>query len=145
MGGSKVLFIYSSYGTRLRWINVWNLYLNTNHFINEKAIDTLEWRHNECGDVSNTGISIVYSTICSGADQRKHQSFASPAFVRGIHRWPVNSPHKGPLWWRHHGLSKLYLQNWYDTDIQKTHFARPFWKYIYSILVVMRLFIQNGH
>ena len=29
-----------------------------------------------------------------GADQRKHQSSASLAFVRGIHRWPVNSPHE---------------------------------------------------
>ena len=32
-----------------------------------------------------------------GADQRKHQSSASLAFVRGIHRWPVHSPHKGPV------------------------------------------------
>ena len=32
-----------------------------------------------------------------GADQRKHHSFASLAFVGGIHRWPVNSPHKGPV------------------------------------------------
>ena len=39
----------------------------------------------------------VYSTIHSGADQRKHQSSASLAFVRGIHRSPVNSPHKGPM------------------------------------------------
>ena len=44
-----------------------------------------------------TGVTIVYSTVCSGADQRKHQSFASLAFVRGIHRSPVNSPHKGPV------------------------------------------------
>ena len=44
-----------------------------------------------------TGVSIVYSTICSCADQRKHQSSASLAFVRGIHRWPVNSHHKGPV------------------------------------------------
>ena len=43
-----------------------------------------------------TSVSIVYSTVCSGADQRKHQSFASLPFVREIHRWPVNSPHKGP-------------------------------------------------
>ena len=41
--------------------------------------------------------SAVYSTVCSGADQRKSQSSASLAFVRGIHRWPVNSPHKGPV------------------------------------------------
>ena len=39
-------------------------------------------------------LSIVYSTVCSGADQRKHQSSALLAFVRGIHQSPVNSPHK---------------------------------------------------
>ena len=44
-----------------------------------------------------TGVSIVYSTVCSCADQRKHQSFASLAFVREIHRWLVNSPHKEPV------------------------------------------------
>ena len=42
-------------------------------------------------------LMIVYSTVYSGADQRKHQSSASMAFVRGIHRWPVNSLHKGPV------------------------------------------------
>ena len=44
-----------------------------------------------------TSLTIVYSTVYSGADLRKHQSSASLAFVRGIHRWPVNSPHKGPV------------------------------------------------
>ena len=44
-----------------------------------------------------TGVSIVYSAVCLGADQRKQQSSASLAFVRGIHRSPVNSPHKGPV------------------------------------------------
>ena len=41
-----------------------------------------------------TGVSIVSSTVGSGADQRKHQSSESLAVVRGIHRWPVDSPHK---------------------------------------------------
>ena len=44
-----------------------------------------------------TNPTIVYSTIYSGADQRKHQSSASLAFVRGIHWWPVNSPYKGSV------------------------------------------------
>ena len=44
-----------------------------------------------------TSLPIVYSTVYSGADQRKHQSSVSLAFVRGIHRWPVNSPHKWPV------------------------------------------------
>ena len=42
-----------------------------------------------------TDVPIVYSIVCSAADQRKHQSSASLAFARGIHRWPVNSPRKG--------------------------------------------------
>ena len=42
-------------------------------------------------------VSIVYSTICSGADKRKHQSSALLAFVRGIHRWLMNFLHKGPV------------------------------------------------
>ena len=44
-----------------------------------------------------TSPTIVYSIFYSGTDQRKHQSSASLAFVRGIHRGPVNSPHKGPV------------------------------------------------
>ena len=44
-----------------------------------------------------TSLAIVYSTVHSRADQRKHQSSASLAFVREIHRWPVNFPHKWPV------------------------------------------------
>ena len=44
-----------------------------------------------------TGVSIVCSTVYSGEDQGKHQSSASLAFVRGIHRWLVNFPHKRPV------------------------------------------------
>ena len=44
-----------------------------------------------------TGVSIVCSSFYSGADQRKHQSAALLAFVRGIHRSPVDSPRKGPV------------------------------------------------
>ena len=34
---------------------------------------------------------LVCSNVCPGADLRKHQSSASLAFARVIHRWPVNS------------------------------------------------------
>ena len=44
-----------------------------------------------------TSLTIVYSTVYSGTDQRKNQSSASLAFVWGIHRGPVNSPHKWPV------------------------------------------------
>ena len=41
-----------------------------------------------------TSLTIVYSTVYSDEDQRKHESSASLAFVQGIHREPVNSPRK---------------------------------------------------
>ena len=44
-----------------------------------------------------TSLAIAYSNIYSGTDQRKHQSSASLAFVRGIQRRSVNSPHEGPV------------------------------------------------
>ena len=44
-----------------------------------------------------TSLTFVYSTVYSDADQRKHQNSASLAFVWGIHRRPVNSPHKWPV------------------------------------------------
>ena len=47
-----------------------------------------------------TGLTIVYSTIYSGADQRKHQSSTSLAFVWGIHWWPDNSSNKWPVTWK---------------------------------------------
>ena len=44
-----------------------------------------------------TSLTIVYSTVYSDADQRKHQSSPSLPFVWGIHRGPVNSPHQWPI------------------------------------------------
>ena len=66
-----------------------------------------------------TSLAIVYSSVHSGTDLGKHQSSASLAFVRGIHRWPVNSPHKWPVtrnmfhfmtssWYRSRELSNAY-------------------------------------
>ena len=56
-----------------------------------------------------TSFTIVYSSVYSGADQRKDQSSASLASVRGIHRWPVKYPAQRAsnaenvsIWWRHH-------------------------------------------
>ena len=62
------------------------------------------WNRTQYSDVimgvmasQTTSLTIVCSTVYSGADQRKHQSSASLVFVRGIHWWPVNSPHKEPV------------------------------------------------
>ena len=62
----------------------------------KRSLNTLRWRHNGRDSISNHQPH-HYSTIYSDADQRKHHSSASLAFVWGIHRGPVNSPHKWPV------------------------------------------------
>ena len=60
----------------------------------------LQWRHNERDGVSNHRRSVIYSTVCSGANQRKRQNSALVAFVCVWWWWgdsPVNSPQKGPV------------------------------------------------
>ena len=61
-----------------------------------------------------TSLTIVYSTVYSGANQRKHQSSASLAFVRGIHRGPVNSPHKGPVARKIFPFDDIIMNIWYN-------------------------------
>ena len=64
-----------------------------------------------------TSLTIVYSTVYSGADQSKHQSSASLAFVWGIHRGPVNSPHKWPVTRKMFPLDDVIM----FTAISKSH------------------------
>ena len=69
-----------------------------------------------------TSSSIVYSTVSSGADQRKHQSPAPLAFVSGIHRWPVNSPHKEPVT---RNIFHLITSSWLLPSLQFIHPLSP--------------------
>ena len=74
----------------------WRIYasIGLNHF-------TIPWHPFHYDDVimraivsQITSLTIVYSAIYVGADQSKHQSSVSLAFVC---RGPVNSPHKWPV------------------------------------------------
>ena len=58
-----------------------------------------------------TSLTIVYSTVYWDADQRKHQSSASLAFVRGIHPAQMASnAEKVSIWWRHHVQTFSFTQ-----------------------------------
>ena len=61
-----------------------------------------------------TGVSIVCSTVHSGTDQRKYQSSASLAFVKGIHRWQVDSPHNGKVTRKMFSFDDGLLDNEYN-------------------------------
>ena len=68
-----------------------------------------------------TSITVVNSTVYSGADQRKHQSSASLAFVEGIHRSPVNSPHKGPVTRKMFPFDDVIMKNYAYSLGHSTH------------------------
>ena len=73
----------------------------TGGFFSQVADDADLWHYNDVitGPMSSqiTSLTIIYSTVYSGVGQRKQQRSASLAFVLGIHWWPMNSPHKGPV------------------------------------------------
>ena len=54
--------------------------------------------------------------------QRKHQSSASLAFVRGIHPWPVNSPHKRPVTRKMFPFGDVIMCRVFRTGKPKCHF-----------------------
>ena len=74
-----------------------------------------------------TSLTIVYSTVYSDADQRSHQSSASLAFVWGIHRGPVNSPHKWPVTRKMFPFDDVIMVSnviWYSSAIVPAHLSR---------------------
>ena len=65
---------------------------------------SLQWRHNDRDGVSNYQPHDCLLNRLFRHWWKRHQSSASLAFVRGIHRWPVNSPYKGPVTRKMHPL-----------------------------------------
>ena len=57
----------------------------------------LQWHHNECDDISNHWHLDSLLNHLFRHRSKKTSSSTPLAFVRGIHRWPVNSPNKGPV------------------------------------------------
>ena len=75
-----------------------------------------------------TSLTIVYLTVYSGAYQSKHQSSASLAFVWGIHRGPVNSPHKWPVTRKMFPFDDVIML-WYHDVLKPRDWQ---WKLLYS-------------
>ena len=89
-----------------------------------------------------TSLASVYSTVYSGADQRKHQSSASLAFVRGIHRWPMNSPQKGPVTWKMFPFDNVIMnQHIMNIKISWTHASNNFLGRWYGMHCMSSIFL----
>ena len=78
-------------------LNQFALHSDLSSWINEIPMASSQWRHNGRDGVSNHRRPDCLLDSLFWRRSKKHQSPASLTFVRGIHRWPVNSPHKGPV------------------------------------------------
>ena len=76
-----------------------SIYWNHGCHYNPTPTQLIHYNDITMGSVESqiTSLTIVNSAVYWDADQTKHQSSASLAFVRGIYRGPVNSPHKWPV------------------------------------------------
>ena len=71
------------------WARIMLYHINTDDHYNDVIMGAIAFQI--------TSLAIVYLTVYSDADRGKPQSSAPLDFVRGIRRWPVNSPHKWPV------------------------------------------------
>ena len=70
--------------------------------VRDDTAGSLQWQHNERDGVSHRGLTspasrLIDQSFIQAQIKGKNQSSAPLAFVRGIHRWPVNFPNKGPV------------------------------------------------
>ena len=100
-----------------------------------------------------TSRTIVYSIVYSGTDQRKHQSYASLAFVQRIHgtgEFPAQRARNAenvPIWWRHHvqGHSVLLKRrSWVIHVVPKAMKASYTLKWQHSIDSTLHTFHTNN-
>ena len=121
LGASPLVQITASHYLNHWWVVCWHIYGSLDHNVLKWSLIYVAWFTHSCQVTPGipgspiesqwhytdvimgtrasqiTSLTIVYSTVYSDADQRWHQSSASLAFVRGIQRRPVNSPHKWPV------------------------------------------------
>ena len=89
-----------------------HLFVQFQCLIRTQVEKSLQWRRNERDDVSN-------SIVCSAVQPqiKKHQSYASLAFVRGIHQCSVDSPDKGPVTQKMFPFDGVIMCHWVETRL----------------------------
>ena len=69
-----------------------------------------------------TGVSIVCSTVCSGADQRDQRNQQSSVLLAIVGE-STSDRINGSIWWRRHGIySNLWSDVWYYVN---SSYAKP--------------------
>ena len=132
---------------------------SVNLFTYNKTMTGARYRSHYCDVIMSVmasqiaGISIVCSTVGSCADQRKHQSSESQAFVRRVHWWLVDSPHKWPVTrkmfhWMTSSYETMKSQRTFHTSPSRARYGVPsvsiYMKYIVLWTHCMESFVSSS-
>ena len=72
-------------------------YIIMSQIVSPHTVMSLRWRHNERDGVSNHQPHDCLLNRLSRRRSKETSKLCVTGLLRGIHRWPVNSPHKGPV------------------------------------------------
>ena len=124
----------------------WSLFYRSHHSLSQPYTSPFHYSDIVMTAMASqiTSLTIVYSTVYSGTDQIKHQSSASLAFVRGIHRGPgtgefpaqmASNAENVSIWWRHHAYTSpcYFVDDWWQHSSPK---HKCFFSAIHSWLTV---------
>ena len=85
-------------------------------------IRNIPWHYPD-GMMNAMASQITGVTVCSGEDQKQHQSSGSVAFVKFPAQRASNAENVS-IWWHYHGLQTLYSISWKSS---KQNIRLPVW------------------
>ena len=87
------------------------------HYLNQCWL--IMWHYNDVIMSAMTSKSPASRPFVQAQTKEKNQSSASLALVRGINRWPVNSPHKGPVTRKMFPFDDVIMNSVYPKPVNK--------------------------
>ena len=85
---------------------------------------SLQWSHNERDGVPNHRRIYCLLNRLFRRRSKKTWKLRVTAFVRGIHRWPVNSPHKWPVTRKMFPFDDVIMSLWYTFYQNQSCFSK---------------------
>ena len=85
--------------------------------LTQKYPTTLQWRHNERDGVSNQQPHDCLLKRLFRPRSKKTSKLCVTGLCEGIHRWSVNSQHKGPVTWKLFPFDDVIMKDSYCTVI----------------------------
>ena len=110
----------------LFWTQPWGPWVNIPYNWLQNNNTTLQWRHNGHDGVSNQQPHHCLLNRLFGRRSKKTSNLRVTGLWWGIHRGPVNSPHKGPVTWKMFPFDDVIMKNTAACIFYWTYYAHRY-------------------